>query len=231
MLKEMKNRFLDRNYKRVDKINLGLSMKDKIMFLLPGFQMYIAGKIIERMENIIKTHTKEAHVYINLWNNDAILGENLKFEGYIIGGSLPLFSILGLTISYIFKSWGMESIDFFLLMGLLSIFFMIGLDCFALTFLFTQKRVEENLKNYINDKIKENVLNTVLEIEDFETLKENIDHQVLSDFMLKNNFKIKYCDLSTLDFESEKKKKYTIQKGKAMEILSAKSNIREKVEM
>lgn len=55
-------------------------MKDKMMFLLPGFQMYMAGKIIERMENIIKTHTKENYVDINLWNNDAISGENLKFE-------------------------------------------------------------------------------------------------------------------------------------------------------
>lgn len=173
-------------------------MKDKMMFLLPGFQMYIAGKIIERMENIIKTHTKENYVDINLWNNDAISGENLKFEGYIIGGSLPLFSILGLTISYIFKSWGVGSIDFFLLTGLLSIFFMIGLDCFALFFLFTQKKVEENLKNYINDKIKGNFLKTVLENEDFEKIRAMTDKRTMEDFLIKNNFKVTYKDIDAL---------------------------------
>lgn len=222
MLKEIKDRFLEKNYKRVEKIGLGLSMKEKIMLLLPGFQIYMVKKIIEKLENIIKSHTKKEYVDIDLWKNNSITGENLKYEGYIAIGFVPLFSLLGAITYYFLKALNIGDFDFLLFAGVPGVAFLIALDFFALGFLFTQKKVEKNLKNYINDKMKEDVLNTVLESADFEKIKAMTDKRTMEDFLINNNFKITYKDIDALIDISRKNVDIENKRKLANEIILSK---------
>lgn len=199
MLKEIKNRFLDKNYKKVEKIQLGLSMKEKIMLLLPGFQIYMVKKIIERMENIIKLHTKKEYVSINLWSNNDITGSNLEYEGYFVIGSVSLLGFIGIIIYYLLKLLNIADFDFLLFAGVPSIGFFLGLNSAALSFLFTQKKVEGRLKDYINSKLERDILNTVLNNEDFEKIKAVTDKRTMEDFLINHDFKITYKDTEALE--------------------------------
>lgn len=67
MLKEIENKFLDKNYKKVENIKLDLSIIEKIMLLLPGFQIFMVKKILDKIEKILDLNAPANYGYIILW--------------------------------------------------------------------------------------------------------------------------------------------------------------------
>lgn len=206
ILKSIKEKYLERNEKKIEgKIKNVLSKikyHNKVFCFIPVLDVVNFLMINRKIK--INSH----------FENEM----NLIFLFKILTSGLFLL----LSLALIFGEPPKEGI----MLSYAVYFFLIVLHLFVSIiqrFCFSEKNIKDIILKEENK--------TVLDKEDFEILKKNIDHKILSDFMVKNDFKIKYCDLSDLEYKIEKEKEYTIQKDKAMEILSTKSNIREKVEM
>lgn len=206
ILKSIKEKYLKRNEEKIERKVKNILSKikyyNKVMCFIPVLDV------------------------VNLWmiNKKIKISSNFKDEM----NSLLLFRFLSsgcfllLSLSLFFEKPPQDEIIFGYIA--VSLFTIIHLLLSILQSLYLSPK---NIKDVIFTEENKNVLDK----EDFEILKENIDHKVLSDFMVKNDFKIRHCDLSKLEYEIEKDKEYTIQKGKAMEILLSKSSVIEKVEI
>lgn len=206
ILKSIKEKYLKRNEEKIEgKIKSILSKikyHNKVLCFIPVLDVVNFGMINRKIK--INSH----------FDNEM----NLIFLFKLLSSGLSLIMSLALIFGEPPKS-GIILIYIACFIAIVLHLFLSIIQRFSFS--------EENIKDIILTEEKK----TVLDKEDFEILKKNIDHKVLSDFMVKNDFEIRYCDLSDLEYEIEKEKEYTIQKDKAMKILLSKSSVKEKVKI
>lgn len=207
ILQSIRDKFLKRNEEKTERkvknILSKINFYNKIMCFIPILDVINLWMINKKI--------KISYNYSENYMKPLIVYRGLSSLFLVILGSVFMFA---------------KHFEDRIIFGYIALFLCVLLH-FSLSILqssiFSKKTIKEVV--LVEDEQK------VLDKEDFEILKANIDYKVLSDFMVKNDFKIRYCDMSGLGYEIEKDKQYTIQKDKAMEILLSKSSVKEKVEI
>lgn len=226
-----KNKILAEIYNKIEKPSLenitscNITKFERFCCFIPVLNFYGINKIKKKLHKVIKDSGLENVSDFDI-NNNIICGNILNTQIYRIINSIFLI-LLTIILTTGFSTNPLCLISAIALPIFILLTILLGIKInYEEDFSIKDEKNEKIIKEYFLNKEEENNITN----EEMILISESIDKKVLENFLIKNDFKINYKDLKTIDsmlLENNEENKDRIKAKKIIKVLS-ENKIKEK---